>query len=84
MNKQIIAGRWLQLKGLLMEQWGLMTYDGRWISAGLREQALGRIQAAQGGADRELQQWEIRRQVLLAERARQIGTRGASVHTLYS
>jgi uncharacterized protein YjbJ (UPF0337 family) len=84
MNKQMIAGRWLQLKGLMIEQWGLMTYDPRWISAGLREQTLGRILAAQGGADRQLQQWELRRRVLLAERARQLGARPGNVHTLYN
>lgn len=72
MNKQTITGRWTQLKGAVLEQWGRLRRDGRLIAAGRREQALGRISAAQGAAsaqaEHQLRDWQVRHAAYFAQR----------------
>jgi len=64
MNTQIIAGRWTQFKGMLLEQWGRLKHDVGMQAAGRRDQVLGRISAAQGNAseqiEKQLRHWRVR------------------------
>jgi uncharacterized protein YjbJ (UPF0337 family) len=61
MNRERIAGRWKQLKGIVRQQWGWMIADDAGVLAGRREQALGRIQAAHGltteAGEKQLAEW---------------------------
>lgn len=64
MNTQTIAGRWTQLKGMLLEQWGRLQHDAAMVAAGRRDQVLGRISAAQGRAseqiEKQVRRWRVR------------------------
>jgi uncharacterized protein YjbJ (UPF0337 family) len=48
MNKQIVEGNWMQLKGKVREQWGKLTDDDMDVIAGKREQLLGRLKERYG------------------------------------
>lgn len=48
MNKYLIEGNWLQIKGKLKESWGLLILDGREVAEGRLDQFRGRIQERRG------------------------------------
>jgi uncharacterized protein YjbJ (UPF0337 family) len=64
MNRERIAGRWKQLKGIARQQWGWMIADDANVLAGKREQMLGQIQAAHGisteASETQLAEWLAR------------------------
>jgi len=53
MNHDRIEGRWKQIKGKVLEQWGRLTDDDLDVIAGRRDQLLGRIQQRHGMAKEE-------------------------------
>lgn len=65
MNKDIIEGQWTTLKGEVRERWGKLTNDDLDQIAGKRDQLLGTLQKRYGyardEAERELKEWEHRR-----------------------
>lgn len=65
MNKDILEGQWTRLKGEVRERWGKLTNDDLDEIAGKRDQLLGAIQKRYGyardEAERELEDWESRR-----------------------
>ena len=48
MNKDILEGKWKQLKGAVRSQWGKLTDDDVDIVAGNYEQLVGKIQERYG------------------------------------
>lgn len=62
MNKDILEGKWDQLKGKVLEQWGNLTDDDVAQINGSREQLIGKIQEAYGrsreAAEDEIKEWE--------------------------
>lgn len=48
MNKKVIEGGWLQVKGQLREGWGFLLKDGDEVVLGRREQFNGRVLARKG------------------------------------
>ena len=62
MNKDIIEGKWEQLKGAAREKWGDLTDDDLAQINGNREKLLGKIQEAYGRsrevAEAEVNEWE--------------------------
>lgn len=48
MNKDIIEGKWKQIKGEVQKQWGQLTDDDLDAINGNREKFLGRIQENYG------------------------------------
>jgi uncharacterized protein YjbJ (UPF0337 family) len=48
MNRDRIAGRWSQLKGIARQGWGRLTANYAGVIAGKRQQMLGETQAAYG------------------------------------
>ncbi len=62
MNKDILEGKWEQLKGAVREKWGDLTDDDLMQIDGSREKLLGKIQEAYGrsrdAAEREVKEWE--------------------------
>lgn len=65
MNKDIFEGQWTTLKGEVRERWGKLTDDDLDQIAGKRDQLLGTLQKRYGyardEAERELKEWEHRR-----------------------
>jgi uncharacterized protein YjbJ (UPF0337 family) len=65
MNKDILEGQWTKLKGEVRERWGKLTDDDLDEIAGKRDQLLGTLQKRYGyardEAERELKEWEGRR-----------------------
>ena len=61
MNKDIIEGKWEQLKGKAKEKWGELTNDDWDVIAGKRDQLSGRIQERYGRtkeeAEKEVDEW---------------------------
>ena len=61
MNKDIIEGKWEQLKGKAKEKWGELTNDDWDVIAGKRDQLAGRIQERYGRtmeeAEKEVDEW---------------------------
>ena len=61
MNKDIIEGKWEQLKGKAKEKWGELTSDDWDVIAGKRDQLAGRIQERYGRtteeAEKEVDEW---------------------------
>lgn len=55
MNKDIIAGKWEQLKGKAKEKWGELTNDDWDVIEGRRDQLIGRIQERYGKAREEVE-----------------------------
>ena len=62
MNKDIIEGKWSQLKGDVQTKWGKLTDDDLDQIEGNREKLLGKIQEAYGrsreAAEKEVKDWE--------------------------
>ncbi|MDO4249573.1 MAG: CsbD family protein [Neisseria sp.] len=61
MNKDIIEGKWEQLKGKAKEKWGELTNDDWDVVEGKRDQLVGRIQERYGrskeDAEKEVDDW---------------------------
>ena len=55
MHKDIIAGKWEQLKGKAKEKWGELTNDDWDVIEGRRDQLIGRIQERYGKAREEVE-----------------------------
>ena len=64
MNRDRIAGKWRQLKGIVRQRWGRLTADYAGVVAGKREHRLGKIQSAQGistqADEKRLAEWLAR------------------------
>lgn len=62
MNKDIVEGNWMQIKGKIKEQWGKLTDDDLDVIAGKKDQLLGKIQERQGitkdEAEKQLADWQ--------------------------
>ena len=62
MNKDILAGKWKEMKGRVKEQWGKLTDDELDQIEGQREELVGRIQERYGiardEAERQVRDWE--------------------------
>lgn len=54
-NKEVIEGGWLQIKGQLREGWGFLVRDGSVVVRGRREQFDGRVLARKGLRESESQ-----------------------------
>ena len=48
MNKDILEGKWKQLRGKVQEEWGELTDDELDQIAGMRDQLVGKIQEKYG------------------------------------
>lgn len=61
MNKDILQGKWEQLKGSIQKKWGKLTHDDVNQIAGDRKMLSGKIQERYGiiqdKADREIDDW---------------------------
>ena len=61
MNKDILEGKWEQLKGKAKEKWGDLTNDDWAVVQGKRDQLAGRIQERYGRtkeeAEKEVSSW---------------------------
>jgi uncharacterized protein YjbJ (UPF0337 family) len=61
MNRDRIAGRWRQVRGIAAQLWGKLTANHAGIVAGRRQQTLGEIQAAYGitkdASEKQLAEW---------------------------
>ena len=53
MNKDILEGKWEQLKGKAKEKWGDLTNDDWAVVQGKRDQLAGRIQERYGRTKEE-------------------------------
>jgi uncharacterized protein YjbJ (UPF0337 family) len=64
MNRDRIAGRWRQLKGIVSARWGRLTANYVGVVAGKRQELLGQIQAAYGvtkeADEKQLAEWRAR------------------------
>lgn len=62
MNKDVIQGKWSQVKGEVQKTWGKLTDDDLDKIEGNREKLLGKIQETYGrtrdAAEKELKDWE--------------------------
>ena len=62
MNKDILEGKWEQIKGTIVQKWGDLTDDDLTQINGYREILLGKIQEAYGrsreDAENEIKEWE--------------------------
>jgi uncharacterized protein YjbJ (UPF0337 family) len=61
MNRDVLAGKWKQLKGGIKEQWGKLTDDDLDVAGGQYDKLAGRLQERYGWAkdraERELDQF---------------------------
>ncbi len=61
MNRDVLAGKWKQVKGSVKEQWGKLTDDDLDVAAGRYDQLAGKLQERYGWAkdraERELDQF---------------------------
>lgn len=61
MNKDIIEGKWEQLKGKAKEKWGKLTDDDWTVVEGKRDQLAGRVQERYGytreQVEKEVDDW---------------------------
>jgi uncharacterized protein YjbJ (UPF0337 family) len=64
MNKQMLDGNWMQVKGKVREKWGKLTDDDVDVIAGQRDQLIGKIKERYGKTteeiDREVTDFEHR------------------------
>lgn len=64
MNKDIIAGKWTQMKGKLKEKWGDLTDDDFDVAEGNAEYLSGKLQERYGWAkdraDKEIKDFSAR------------------------
>ncbi len=62
MNKDIIEGKWTEIKGAVKQQWGKLTDDDLTEINGSREKLAGKIQKNYGLArdevEKQLKAWE--------------------------
>ena len=62
MNKDMIAGKWHQLKGQIHAKWGDLTDDDIDVAQGNAEYLAGRLQERYGIqkdiAEKQLKEWE--------------------------
>ncbi len=62
MNKDIIEGKWAEIKGAVKQQWGKLTDDDLAEINGSREKLAGKIQKNYGLArdevEKQLKAWE--------------------------
>ena len=56
MNKDIIAGKWTQLKGTLKEKWGDLTDDDIDVAEGNAQYLAGKLQEKYGWAKERAEQ----------------------------
>ena len=56
MNKNILEGKWLQLRGVIREKWGQLTDDELDQIAGKRDKLAGVLQEKYGYAQAEAEQ----------------------------
>jgi uncharacterized protein YjbJ (UPF0337 family) len=56
MNKNILEGKWLQLRGAVREKWGQLTDDELDQIAGKRDKLAGVLQERYGYAENEAEQ----------------------------
>ncbi len=72
MNWDRIAGNWKQLKGNVMQQWGMLTDDEFDVLAGKREHMAGKIQKSyainRNEADKQLGAWLARQELMPQKR----------------
>jgi uncharacterized protein YjbJ (UPF0337 family) len=61
MNRDILQGRWAQLKGKVREKWGQLTDDEVDQIAGQKDQLVGKVQERYGlakdEAERQIDEW---------------------------
>jgi uncharacterized protein YjbJ (UPF0337 family) len=61
MNRDRIAGKWRQLKGIVRQRWGRLTANYVGVVAGKRQHLLGEIQAEHGvtkeANEKQLAEW---------------------------
>lgn len=66
MNRDILAGKWKEMKGRVKEQWGKLTDDDFDKIAGKRDQLVGKIQNSYGigkdEAEKQITEWESHQQ----------------------
>ncbi len=75
MNRDIFGGQWMQIKGIVRQEWGRLTNDPASISMGGSDREVGRLQESYGYA-RERVQKEFDDWLELREAAeREIGNR---------
>lgn len=60
MNKDIVAGKWKQLKGKAQEKWGELTHDELDQVNGNMQQLIGLVQERYGKS-REIAEAEVKR-----------------------
>ena len=64
MNRDILQGRWKQLKGQAKQKWGKLTDDDLDRVEGSRDELIGMIQERYGKsreeAEREVDDWQMR------------------------
>lgn len=56
MNKNILEGKWMQLRGAVREKWGQLTDDELDQIAGKRDKLAGVLQERYGYAENEAEQ----------------------------
>jgi uncharacterized protein YjbJ (UPF0337 family) len=59
MNKDIISGKWTQIKGQAQQKWGKLTDDGFDVQNGDGKYLAGQLQE-QSGWDRDRAETEVR------------------------
>ncbi len=64
MNRDILAGKWKQLKGSAKQKWGKLTDDDLDRIEGSRDELIGVIQERYGksreDAEKEVDDWQMR------------------------
>jgi uncharacterized protein YjbJ (UPF0337 family) len=64
MNRDILEGKWTQLKGQVKEQWGRLTDDDLDQVAGQTDQLVGKLQERYGlakdAAEHQIDEWYAR------------------------
>jgi uncharacterized protein YjbJ (UPF0337 family) len=73
MNKDILEGKWTQVRGQAREWWGKLTDDDLDIIAGKRDRLVGRLQERYGWA-KDVAEKEIDRRLQSYEGAGEHGT----------
>lgn len=65
MNKDILEGKWEQLKGEIQKQWGNLTDDSLNVIEGSRTKLVGALQEKYGimkdEAEKQVAEWDAKR-----------------------
>ena len=61
MNRDIVDGKWKQMRGQVKEWWGKLTDDDLDVIAGKRDQLVGKLQEKYGWAKRDAEDEVARR-----------------------